>query len=102
MHQSISGNGVDSSSVSKAGFSPPSCSAVVPARTVSSLRWDAAVPSSALMGTGTISASKPPLAAVRAALWCEPAEYASRSSRSSFHRAATSSAQTPWFTRPAG
>ncbi len=93
MCQPISGKRAAEGTPRKAGFSPASPATVVPGRTVSSTRWSP---------TGTISRSKPPPAAVAAANWWERAEKASSSWRSSFQRAAISSADTPCGTRPSG
>ncbi len=49
-----------------------------------------------------ISLSNPPVAAAVAARSWDRAEYASSASRSSFQRAAISSAPIPWLARPWG
>ncbi|CAB4762851.1 unannotated protein [freshwater metagenome] len=99
---SICGNRAASSSVANDGFRPARPSDVVPARTVSSVRCSTIEPSAPVTITGTISLSKAPDEAARAASSCDRAEKSSSCARLSPHFAAMSSAETPWFTRPSG
>ena len=98
IRQAISGNRAASRSSRKTAGSPASASAVVPARTVSSVVTTE--PSGRV--TATTSPSNPPDAQVAAARSWERAANASSSSRLRFQRAAMSSAETPWPTRPSG
>ena len=81
-----------------AGFSLASFSTDESGRMPSS-RVIVSVPSSVMIGTGTISRSKRPSSVARAARRCDSTENASFSSRLMFHFSAMSSAEMPCGTR---